>query len=166
MRGRRRSGPIAPFTSELSRRWFFRSDDRGATWSRSSQIDQLPTRSTWYSPPPPHERHVRSIDFLPNDARSVLVGIEVGGVLLSHDRGETWAEMNHGVYVDIHSKVRAGSRGALAGRRGHRERCTSARTALRPRDGSRLEAKKDMRSGSASIPSVPVRFWSPRRPTA
>jgi len=74
--------------SELSRRWSFAATT-AATWSRSSQIDQLPTRSTWYFPPPPHEPHVRSIDYLPNDARSVLVGIEVGGVLLSHDRGET-----------------------------------------------------------------------------
>jgi len=80
----------------------FRSDDRGATWTRSSQIDELPTRSTWYFPPPPHEPHVRSIDFLPDDAQSVLVGIEVGGVLLSRDRGESWAEMNEGVYVDVH----------------------------------------------------------------
>jgi photosystem II stability/assembly factor-like uncharacterized protein len=80
----------------------FRSDDRGETWSRSSAIDDLPTRGQWYFPPPPHQPHVRSIDFLPGQQRSVLVGVEVGGVLLSRDRGETWQEMNNGVYVDVH----------------------------------------------------------------
>jgi photosystem II stability/assembly factor-like uncharacterized protein len=80
----------------------FRSDDRGGTWRRLSAIDQLPTRASWTFPPPPHEPHVRSIDFLPDDPASVLVGIEVGGVLLSRDRGETWREMNDGVYVDVH----------------------------------------------------------------
>jgi photosystem II stability/assembly factor-like uncharacterized protein len=80
----------------------FRSDDRGGTWRRLSAIDELPTRPSWTFPPPPHEPHVRSIDFLPDDPHSVLVGIEVGGVLLSRDRGESWREMNDGVYVDVH----------------------------------------------------------------
>jgi len=95
-------GPDGSFFVGTEPAMLFRSDDRGATWTRCSQIDQLPTRSTWYFPPPPHEPHVRSIDFLPDVALSVLVGIEVGGVLLSRDRGENWAEMNAGVYVDVH----------------------------------------------------------------
>ncbi len=95
-------GPDGSFYVGTEPAMVFRSDDRGATWRRSSQIDELPTRSTWYFPPPPHEPHVRSIDFLPDDARSVLVGVEVGGVLLSRDHGESWAEMNEGVYVDVH----------------------------------------------------------------
>ena len=45
---------------------------------------------------------MRSIDFLTDEPGSVLVGIEVGGVLLSRDRGESWREMNDGVYVDVH----------------------------------------------------------------
>jgi len=43
----------------------FRSDDAGETWKRLDKIDELPTRESWYFPPPPHEPHVRSIDFLP-----------------------------------------------------------------------------------------------------
>ena len=66
-------------------------------------MDDLPTREKWYFPPPPHEPHVRSIDFLPNADDSVLVGVEVGGVLLSDDLGDTWKEMNNGVYVDVHT---------------------------------------------------------------
>ena len=81
----------------------FRSDDAGQTWKRSDKIDELPTRSEWYFPPPPHQPHVRSIDFLPNAPRSLLVGVEVGGVLLSDDHGDSWREMNDGVYVDVHA---------------------------------------------------------------
>ena len=81
----------------------YRSDDGGDAWQRCSAIDDLPTRSAWTFPPLPHEPHVRSIDFLPRDGDSVLAGIEVGGVILSRDRGETWREMNEGVYVDVHA---------------------------------------------------------------
>jgi hypothetical protein len=33
----------------------------------------------------------------------VLVGVEVGGVLLSRDAGETRRELNDGVHVDMHT---------------------------------------------------------------
>ena len=81
----------------------FRSDDSGATWQRLDAIDQLPTRESWYFPPPPHQPHVRSIDFLPGSESSVLAGVEVGGVLISDDYGEHWTEMNTGVHVDVHT---------------------------------------------------------------
>ena len=81
----------------------FRSEDRGQTWSRSDGIDQLPTRDEWYFPSPPHEPHVRSMDFLPNAPGSLLVGVEVGGVLLSQDYGDSWRELNNGVNVDVHA---------------------------------------------------------------
>jgi hypothetical protein len=58
-------GPDGSFYIGTEPAMVFRSDDRGASWTRCSRIDQLPTRSKWYFPPPPHEPHVRSIDFLP-----------------------------------------------------------------------------------------------------
>ena len=81
----------------------FRSDNGGGDWVRLDKIDDLPTRESWYFPPPPHEPHVRSIDFLPDAESSVLVGIEVGGVLVSDDYGDNWREMNNGVHVDVHN---------------------------------------------------------------
>ena len=72
----------------------YRSDDLGKNWLRLSQIDNLPTRDKWYFPPPPHEPHVRSIDFLDRHDGNVIVGIEVGGVLMSSNYGETWQEFN------------------------------------------------------------------------
>ena len=81
----------------------YRSDDRGESWKRLDKIDELPTRASWYFPVPPREPHVRSIDFLPDNNGTLLVGVEVGGVLLSDDCGHTWKELNNGVYVDVHA---------------------------------------------------------------
>lgn len=81
----------------------YRSDDSGDHWRRLEAIDGLPTRADWTFPPPPHEPHVLSIDFPADMPQAVLAGVEVGGVLHSPDRGESWAELNHGVYADVHS---------------------------------------------------------------
>lgn len=80
-----------------------RSTDAGESWQRCDAIDDLPTREDWTFPPPPHEPHVLSIDFLPGEPESVIAGVEVGGVLLSRDQGVHWTELNNGVYVDVHS---------------------------------------------------------------
>ena len=74
----------------------YRSDKQGVDWRRLDEIDSLPTRSEWTFPPPPHQPHVLSIDFLPGEPESVLAGIEVGGVILSRDRGEQWCELANG----------------------------------------------------------------------
>ncbi len=80
-----------------------RSRDDGATWERLAAIDDLPTRDEWSFPPPPHEAHVLSIDFLPGKPDHVVAGIEVGGAIRSEDGGDTWEERNEGLYVDVHS---------------------------------------------------------------
>ena len=117
-----RSCAIAPdhtFYFGMEPAMIYRSADSGRTWERLRAIDDLPTRSEWTFPVPPHEPHVLSVDFLPDDPDGVLAGVEVGGVLLSSDRGETWCERNHGVYVDVHS-VRPRPFGAGAFHGGHR----------------------------------------------
>ena len=96
-------GPDGKFYLGIEPAMVYRSDDAGETWTRLDKIDELPTRTSWYFPPPPHQPHVRSIDFLPDIAGSVLAGVEVGGVLLSHDYGDNWEEMNNGVHVDVHT---------------------------------------------------------------
>jgi photosystem II stability/assembly factor-like uncharacterized protein len=96
-------GPGGEWYAGIEPAMVFRSRDRGATWTRLSTIDELPTRGEWTFPPPPHQPHVLSIDSLPGRPETVLAGIEVGGVILSEDGGETWREMNRGIYVDVHS---------------------------------------------------------------
>lgn len=75
----------------------------GKTWRKAEAVDRLPTRKDWDFPPPPHLPHVRSIDFLPGDPKTVLVGIEVGGFIVSRDGGNSWEEMNSGLNVDVHT---------------------------------------------------------------
>ncbi len=74
--------------------------DPGGIWRRCDAIDALPSRGDWTYPPPPHEPHVLAIDF---SAGLLVAGIEVGGVIVSSDRGERWEERNAGLYVDVHS---------------------------------------------------------------
>ncbi len=107
-------GPDGALWAGVEPAMLFRSDDGGASWSRSDAIDKLPTRSKWTFPPPPHQPHVLSIDFLPDDPDTVLAGVEVGGALLSSDGGDTWSEINQGIYVDVHSlRPDPTARGAL-----------------------------------------------------
>jgi DNA-binding MarR family transcriptional regulator/photosystem II stability/assembly factor-like uncharacterized protein len=96
-------GPDGRFYVGTEPAMVFRSDDGGRTWRRSDKIDELPTREKWYFPGPPHQPHVRSIDFLPDAEASVLVGVEVGGVVYSPDYGDSWSELNNGLYVDVHT---------------------------------------------------------------
>ena len=99
-------GPDGSYWAGVEPAMVHRSDDGGHSWIRCDAIDSLPTRADWTFPPPPHEPHVLSIAFLPGEPDCVLAGIEVGGVILSRDRGASWSELNAGVYVDVHS-VRA-----------------------------------------------------------
>ena len=96
-------GPDGNFYVGTEPAMVFRSDDEGETWRRSDQIDELPTREEWYFPGPPHQPHVRSIDFLPDAEASVLIGVEVGGVVHSSDHGDSWVELNNGLHVDVHT---------------------------------------------------------------
>ena len=136
----------------------YRSDDGGDAWQRCSAIDDLPTRSAWTFPPPPHEPHVRSIDFLPRDGDSVLAGIEVGGVILSRDRGETWREMNEGVYVDVHA-VRRTSRGRRGCSPAPGQGSTLQRTTVPPGTGDGRALAGATRSASASIRRDRANSW-------
>ncbi len=96
-------GPDGQFYVGTSPAMIFRSGDEGRTWRRADKIDELPTRAQWSFPIPPHQPHVRSIDFLPDAAASVLIGVEVGGVVYSADHGDSWSERNNGLDLDVHT---------------------------------------------------------------
>jgi photosystem II stability/assembly factor-like uncharacterized protein len=80
----------------------FRSDDRGERWRALDGLLELPSRPTWSFPPRPWTSHVRWIAPNPHDARLVLVGIELGGLMRSTDGGETWQDHRPGAQPDVH----------------------------------------------------------------
>jgi photosystem II stability/assembly factor-like uncharacterized protein len=81
----------------------FRSDDRGESWSELESLLELPSRPTWSFPPRPWTSHVRWIAPSPHEAALLLVGIELGGLMRSTDRGETWEDHRPGAQRDVHS---------------------------------------------------------------
>lgn len=80
----------------------YRSSDYGQTWTELDAIYKLPTYKEWWFPPPPHIAHVTSFVLHPSDVKTVYAGVEVGGVIVSHDGGRTWQELHEGLHDDIH----------------------------------------------------------------
>ena len=81
----------------------FRSRDGGASWEELSSLRDIPSAPTWSFPPRPWTSHVRWIAPNPHDADRLLVGIELGGVMLSEDGGETWKDHRPGAQPDCHA---------------------------------------------------------------
>ena len=81
----------------------FRSDDRGESWSELEALLELPSRPTWSFPPRPWTSHVRWIAPSPHDANLLLIGIELGGLMRSTDRGRSWQDHRPGAQPDVHS---------------------------------------------------------------
>jgi photosystem II stability/assembly factor-like uncharacterized protein len=81
----------------------FCSRDGGETWRELSALRAIPSAPRWSFPPRPWTSHVRWIAPNPDDARLLLVGIELGGVMRSDDGGETWADHRPGAQRDVHA---------------------------------------------------------------
>ena len=67
------------------------SEDDGASWRDLPALRTVPSFPKWFFPPPPHLGHVKEI--LLDDNR-LYVGIEVGALLVSDDRGETFTDLH------------------------------------------------------------------------
>ena len=78
------------------------SDDGGETWRELDGFQDLPSREEWYTPRHRNEAHVRSLGVHADAPARVVAGVEVGGVHVSDDRGETWTERKEGVHDDVH----------------------------------------------------------------
>jgi hypothetical protein len=81
----------------------FRSDDQGGSWRELERLRTLPSAPTWSFPPRSWTSHVRWIAPSPHDAGTVLAGIELGGLMWSGDRGETWEDRRPGAKLDVHA---------------------------------------------------------------
>ena len=81
----------------------FRSDDGGETWRELEALRALPSAPTWSFPPRPWTSHVRAIAPSPHEADRILVGIELGGLMLSEDGGESWHDHRPDAQKDVHA---------------------------------------------------------------
>ncbi len=81
----------------------FRSEDDGATWQDSPALGELPSTPTWSFPPRPWTHHVRWIALHPNDSATIYAGIELGGVMITRDGGQTWEDRKPGSQFDAHA---------------------------------------------------------------
>jgi hypothetical protein len=78
------------------------SENRGKTWRELPALRKAPTVAKWCFPPPPRIGHVKDIVF---DGDRLLVGIEIGALLVSTDFGESFTELTvdpDPVECDIH----------------------------------------------------------------
>jgi photosystem II stability/assembly factor-like uncharacterized protein len=80
----------------------YRSEDGGRTWRRLPALRDLPSEPRWSYPPRPWTHHVKTIALHPRDPDQLLVGIELGGVMRSHDGGASWLDHNPQAHSDAH----------------------------------------------------------------
>src|SRR3954451_14091584 len=81
----------------------YRSDDGGRSWRELEALLQLASQPTWSFPPRPWTSHVRWVAPSPHDAETLIVGIELGGLMRSTDGGWSWQDHRPGAQRDVHS---------------------------------------------------------------
>jgi hypothetical protein len=82
-------------------RLFVRRD--GAEWTELEALQDIPSRDRWSYPPRPWTHHVRWIAPDPHRRERLLVGIELGGVMLSEDGGDSFSDHRPGAKRDAHA---------------------------------------------------------------
>jgi len=84
----------------------FLSRDGGASWTEIAGFRSAPGFTEWCVPvTPPRAGRARSIVLDPADPLRLVVGVEVGGVVLSEDGGRTWTMNRPGGNPDLHNIV-------------------------------------------------------------
>jgi hypothetical protein len=77
----------------------------GAEWTELEALQDIPSRERWSFPPRPWTHHVRWIAPDPHRRERLLVAIELGGVMLSDDGGESFRDHAPGAKRDAHAIV-------------------------------------------------------------
>ena len=80
----------------------FRSADGGDSWAELTALQEIPSRPDWSFPPRPWTSHVRWIAPSPQDPELVLVGIELGGLMLTEDGGASFSDHRPQAPRDVH----------------------------------------------------------------
>ncbi len=80
------------------------SRDGGANWQELEALRHVPGRRLWFSPAGlPFTAYVQAIALSPTDPNHIIIGIESGAVLQSHDGGQSWSKHRKGALRDCHS---------------------------------------------------------------
>ena len=74
----------------------------GSEWTPLNLLQEQPAYGSWTFPVAPHLPNIRDLRFSPSDDRTIYAAVEVGGLLVSTDRGATWVNYREGVHLDIH----------------------------------------------------------------
>ena len=89
------------------------SDWSGPTrsdWTECEAFRQLPSQERWADRSPREDgSQVRTLAVHRDAPDRVIAGIEVGGVYVSDDRGDTWNERTYGVHDDVHHVLTLGA---------------------------------------------------------
>ncbi len=80
----------------------FRSEDGGRSWKELSSIRELDGYEEWYLPYSPRAGAIRNFYSPPGSGTHLFASVEVGGLLESHDSGQTWAYNEVPPDHDIH----------------------------------------------------------------
>jgi hypothetical protein len=75
----------------------------GEPWTELGALQDIPSRDRWSFPPRPWTHHVRWIAPDPHDAKRLLVGIELGGLMYTDDGGTSFSDHRPGAKRDVHS---------------------------------------------------------------
>ncbi|WP_224450469.1 WD40/YVTN/BNR-like repeat-containing protein [Haloprofundus salilacus] len=76
------------------------STDKGRTWTELEGFQELPSRDHWHTPRHRGKSHVRSLGVHADAPNRIVAGVEVGGVHVSDDGGETWTERRGGLETE------------------------------------------------------------------
>src|SRR3954454_23867790 len=80
----------------------FRSADGVDTRGDLTALQEIASRPDWSLPPPPWAPHVRWSAPSPQDPKLVLVGIELGGLMLTEDGGASFSDHRPNAARDVH----------------------------------------------------------------
>lgn len=79
----------------------WRSCDGGETWEECAGFRAVPEARNWFFHSATRKAHVRDLRMAPGNPQQLYAGIEVGGVVRSHDGGIAWQQVP-GTHDDIH----------------------------------------------------------------
>ncbi len=100
---------LTPGHQDIKASWYagtspaglFYSKDNGEHWEPVAGFNDHPMRSKWVLNGTPDGEFLHSILVDPRDANHLYLGVSIGGVFESIDRGANWSPLNQGIEADF-----------------------------------------------------------------